>query len=191
MSETKLSELDIFLSSKSKEELKKEIIQLFQAFPQVQEYFSTKIDPEAESKILSKYRRVIKNEFFPKDDEPSLRYSVINKAISDFGKISRTPENVAELMVSCAEYGVDFTNEYGDINEDFYINIERMYEKAILYISKNNLEDHFQKRCKKIMEESEGIGWGFGDAMADIYFENFDGYEEKMLSERKRGQAPT
>ena len=169
-----MSDLENFLFSKNMEELKKEIIKLFKAFPNVQEYFSIKIDPETESGILNKYREIIKNEFFPESNNPKLRYSIIDKAVSDFTKISKSPKNVAGLMISCAEYGVDFTNKYGDIEGEFYINIERMYEKAINYILRNNLEDYFQKKCKKLMEESQGIGWGFGDAMDDIYFENFE-----------------
>jgi hypothetical protein len=46
----------------------------------------------------------------------------LKKAVSDFERVSKEPKNFADLMISYVEFGVDFTNDYGDIDEQFYNN---------------------------------------------------------------------
>ncbi|AZR72686.1 hypothetical protein BBF96_04340 [Anoxybacter fermentans] len=174
MKKVKQSELKKYLSTKSDVELKKEILELFKLYPNVQEYYYLKIYPEKEEEIMEKYLQIIRDEFFPERGVPTLRYSIMRKAISDFKKISKTPKNIAELMMSYVEFGVDFTNVYGDISARFYNSIFSMYEKTISYILKNNLQQYFKERCRKVMEKSRGIGWGFGDDMECLYYENFE-----------------
>jgi len=170
----KVTNLKEFLKSKTDEELRKEILELFSLFSDVQDYYSIKLDVGYELELLEKYRKIVKNEFYPERGDPKLRYSILKEAISDFKRISKEPKNLAELMISYVEFGVDFTNDYGDIDERFYNNIENMYQKALQYIFKNSLEELFQNRCKQIADNCDGIGWGFGDFMVELYYENFE-----------------
>lgn len=174
MSNIKIAELKRFLTNISDEELRGEILNLFKLFPEVKEYFAVKLKPEAEKVLLEKYRKIIKNEFFPDRGFGKLRYSVMKKALEDFRKLSHTPEHVAELMISQVEYGVEFTNEYGDIDEKFYNNIADMYEKSLKLIFKENIEQVFKDRIRKIMADGDGIGWGFSDELRDLYYSHFD-----------------
>jgi uncharacterized protein YktA (UPF0223 family) len=64
---------------------------------------------------------------------------------------------------------VDFTNEYGDIDERFYSNIERAYDNALAYISENDLLDKFYNYANRVVGKVDDIGWGFSDNMNDIY----------------------
>ena len=48
-----------------------------------------------------------------------------------------------------------------------------MYEKAVKEIIKYRLKDTFQKRCQKIVLDTSGMGWGFHDALSEIYEEAF------------------
>lgn len=174
MSNIKITELKKYLSNSSDEELRGEIVGLFKLFPEVKEYYSLKLKPEAEKELMNKFKKIIENEFFPDRGFGKLRYSIMKKALEDFRKLSHTPEYIAELMVSQVEYGVEFTNEYGDINERFYSNIAVMYDKALEYISKENLELTFKDRLRKIMVDGDGIGWGFSDELRDLYYSHFD-----------------
>ncbi|NET55422.1 MAG: hypothetical protein F6K47_04295 [Symploca sp. SIO2E6] len=51
--------------------------------------------------------------------------------------------------------------------------MEGMYEKAVANIVKQGLQDMFLGRCRRIVEETSGTGWGFHDALSDIYDEAF------------------
>lgn len=73
-------------------------------------------------------------------------------------------------MVFYVETGVRFTIEYGDMDEAFYISMEGMYERALKYIVNNGFETIFNKRLLGIVSDTEGIGWGFHDGLADLYY---------------------
>lgn len=152
--------------------MKQEIKDLFKLFPNVKEYYQLRLS-SGDTTILEKYRKIIEKEFSVVGGKFKLNYSNMKKVISDFTRISTNPEQVADLMLSYVENGVELTNTYGDIDERFYRNVYRMFDEAMDQIFKHNLEDKFGERCKKIMEESLEIGWGFGDAVEMLYFECF------------------
>jgi hypothetical protein len=173
--QVKMTDLKTHLASKNQAELVKEILNLYKLFPNVKEYYAVNLVPDAEQQgILEQYKKIIKNEFFPDRGMGKLRYSVINKAISDFKKLSPTPLHIAELMVSGVEYGVDFTNAYGDINEQFYVKMSAMFEAAANYVIQEGLENTFQKRFWKMVHASSDIGWGFYEELMESYYSYFD-----------------
>jgi len=174
MSDIKIAELKRFLANISDNELRGEVVDLFKLFPQVKEYFVVKLKPEAETVLMEKYKKIIKNEFLPDRGFGKLRYSIMKKALEDFRKLSHTPEHIAELLISQVEYGVEFTNEYGDIDEKFYNNIAGMYEKAFKFIFKEKIEQVFKERLRKIMVDGDGIGWGFSDELSDLYYSHYN-----------------
>jgi hypothetical protein len=68
--------------------------------------------------------------------------------------------------------GVEFTNSYGDIDENFYISMESMYEQVNRLIVKEDLVDEFYDRCYDVVTKTSGIGWGFHDQLTatfDVY----------------------
>ena len=72
-------------------------------------------------------------------------------------------------MLFYVEQGVKFTNAYGDIDEPFYNSMESMYAKALELITKYDLKDVFYPRCRRIVDDTSGIGWGFHDTLGDLY----------------------
>ena len=72
-------------------------------------------------------------------------------------------------MICYVEVGVRYTNEFGDINENFYSSMEKMFEQALKFIVSNNLSTHFQDRCLDIVEDTANIGWGFHDELSALY----------------------
>ncbi len=121
--------------------------------------------------LLNKYKEIIKNEFLPKRGDGKGRLSVAKKAISEFKKISKDRKLIAELMIYYVEVGVDYTNNFGDINESFYMSMEGMYEQAVKLIVNNELVHFFKDRCIKIVHDTKEIGWGFHDELSSIYYE--------------------
>ncbi len=174
----KISEIRYYLNEKTKKELIDLVLKFYRSNSFNQKLLHTEINPESEYVIKEKYKINIKTEFFPEKGDPKLRYSILRKAINDFKKISRKPENLADLMLFYVENGVDFTNEYGDIDEAFYIKIENMFSDSLKYIFDNQLEGTFETRCLKIKINSENIGWGFSDSMEDLYYAYYDASDD-------------
>lgn len=168
-----LSHLKKYLKNCSQEELVNEISELFKKFPTVKEYYQIKLYPQSEEQVITQYKKVIENEFFPSRGFGKARLSVAKKAISEYKKVSQTPLGLIDMMLFYVEQGIKFTTEYGDIDENFYISMESMYEKALESINKYGFRDTFQKRCQKIVKDTSGMGWGFHDTLCDIYDEAF------------------
>jgi hypothetical protein len=76
---------------------------------------------------------------------------------------------MAELMLFYVENGVNYTDCYGDINEQFYLSMESMYERALDFITDNNLVDIFKERCLKVVNDTVDMGWGFHDQLFNTY----------------------
>ncbi|MBD2357670.1 hypothetical protein H6G41_24175 [Tolypothrix sp. FACHB-123] len=168
-----LTHLKQYLKSCSQEELISDIAELFKKFPSVKDYYQIKLYPQEDKEIATKYKKIIESEFFPTRGLGKARLSVAKKAISDYKKICKTDAALIDVMLFYVEQGVKFTKAYGDIDEPFYLSMEGVYEQAVGIIIKSNLQDIFQQRCRKIMENTSGMGWGFHDTLTDIYQEAF------------------
>ena len=51
-------------------------------------------------------------------------------------------------MLHYVDQGVNFTGQYGDIDEPFYNSMEKMFKDALKLSKKNNLLPFFQKNCE-------------------------------------------
>ncbi|MCX5815389.1 MAG: DUF6155 family protein [Proteobacteria bacterium] len=149
------------------------ILDLNKTFKDVQEYLQVKFTPESTLEIYEKYRKLINDEFFPTRGFGKCRLSKAEKAISDFRKLKVPYEQVLDLMIFYVEIGVAFTNSYGDIDAEFYEKMENMFDDALMDIIELGLQERFMTRCEKIVEETDGIGWGFHDTLGEIYYEYF------------------
>jgi hypothetical protein len=168
----RITELKKHLSNASKEELTKQIADLFKKNDFVKNYYKSKFESKDKFAVLDKYKETIKNEFFPKRGYGKARLSVAKKSISEFKKLSSDNIQIAELMLYYVEMGVEFTNSYGDIDENFYISMESMYEQVNRLIVKEDLVDEFYDRCYDVVTKTSGIGWGFHDQLTatfDVY----------------------
>ena len=158
----------------SKEDLEKDITEIFRKYPAIKEYYQTKILPQADAEIIAKYKKIIENEFFPTRGYGNAKLSVAKKAIADYKKICQFPENLIDMMLFYVEQGVKFTNAYGDINEAFYNSMESMFANTVELICKQDLKEVFQRRCQKIVGDTCDIGWGFYDTLSEIYNDAFE-----------------
>ena len=156
------------------QELIKEIADLFAKFDYVKDYYETKIHPKSTEPVLKKYKKTIKDEFFPSRGFGKLRASVVKKAISDYKKVSGDPHGLANLMLYYVEMGTKFIHSYGDIKEVFYDSMENTYEKTLELIFKHKMQDEFQDRCYKVVERSKGTGYGFYDTLSILYQQYYE-----------------
>jgi hypothetical protein len=167
-----LREVKTELNKLEKEDLIKHISELYKKFKPVKEYFDFYIDPD-EKKLLEQYKEKVTEGFFPKRGY-QLKLSISRKAINDFKKLGTSAECLADLLLHFVENGVRFTNEYGDIDENFYTSIENTYSSSLAVISENGLLTTFKKRAHKIVTDTEGIGWGFHDYLEDRYCQHYE-----------------
>ena len=170
----RIKPLKQYLYHKTKEALIDEITDLFSKFKIVQDYYQRKLGTSENGEILEKYKALVTREFFPARGYGKARLSIAKNAVTDFRKISQSKTEWIEIMLHYVEMGVRFTNAYGDIDESFYTSMEGMYEQVLKFILQAGIKQEFQQRCRRIVTDTDGIGWGFHDALADMYQETFE-----------------
>ncbi|MCF8053655.1 MAG: DUF6155 family protein [Deltaproteobacteria bacterium] len=119
--------------------------------------------------MLNKFKKSIKQEYFPSRGLGEARIGVVRKIISDFKKTTKSNQNIIDLLLFHVEQGVDYTNEHGDIDERFYSSIESSFDSAMELIIKDNLYQDYQERCSTIVSHTDGIGWGFHDRFKELH----------------------
>lgn len=161
-----------YLSQFTKEQLVGQILELHKKYKDVKEYYEFSINPDVSSKRANVKEAVLEC-FYPKRGF-KLRLKDARKIISDFKKLEPDPESLADVMLYYVECGVRFTNDFGDIDEPFYNSIAGMFGNTAKFIQENGLNDIFLPRANKIVEDTNGMGWGFHDELSDIYYNYFD-----------------
>jgi len=176
----KIKDLKQYLDTRSMEQLVAEISDMFSKIDSVRDYYQSKLNLGYSAEVSEKYKSSIKNEFFPSRGFGRARLSVARKAVSDYKKVSASKFGLADVMLYYVEMGVQFTNAYGDIDEAFYNSMESMYERAVKYIAQHEMRGQFEDRCRRIVTDTSGIGWGFHDGLESIYEDHF---KEELPSE--------
>jgi len=93
------------------------------------------------------------------------------KIITDVKKITKDPTTIIDFMLLYVEHGIDFTLEYGDMWEGYYISVENMLDKAVKMILKNAIlldKDEYRDRIDEMVERTSRMGWGFNESLTDI-----------------------
>ena len=174
-----MTSLTEYLKKQSSRQLVRLILSLANKYPEVGQYLRVMIDPQMEEEAVNVYKKQVQQEFFPKRRYGKARLSVARKPIADFRKISKNTHHLIDILLHYVEQGVKYTNAYGDIDEPFYDSMESMYDDALKLIEKYELYEEFDVRCKKIVTDTDGIGWGFHDNLRDMYEGCFDNHIEE------------
>lgn len=145
---------------------------LYKKHKNVQEYLDHFANPD-EKGLFEKYKERVIQAFFPvRGWDYDLRKG--KQAIADFRKLEPSPRQLADLMLVYVETGVEFTNQFGDINETFYSSLESVYHQTLKLLKNETLLPKFEKRLRKVLTDTSDIGWGFHDTLCDYFVEYFD-----------------
>jgi hypothetical protein len=161
-------DLTKFLNDLSKEELIKEFEKLYQKFKEVKTFYDIELSGDTTA-IVNEVKKKIKNEYMPDRGFGKARSSVVKKLIDDFEKVSIYPKDLVEVNLYRVEMAVEFTEEYGDIDEAFYTSAENAFERTLKLIEKHQLYSEFKLRCKEILHITRNYGWGFYDTLSYLY----------------------
>lgn len=161
------------LQNCSQGELMDVIQRLYSAVPEAADFLNVEYgDEEYVIGLLDKAKKQVRNEFFPARGLGRLSLSTAKGTIRTFGRICEDPAQYLDLQLYYVECGIEFTNEYGDINEAFYNSMESMYRdviNALICIGDDALTDRFRARLKAAVDDTRNIGWGFHDCLNDAY----------------------
>ncbi|WP_338061897.1 DUF6155 family protein [Virgibacillus indicus] len=153
-------------------ELIRLVAELYKLDPNVQQYLSVKfLGEETIHDLYESTKKEIEDEFFPNKGFGKMRLAKAKTAITNFKKLTNDHLRTVDLMLTYVEVGTEFTNTYGDIDEKFYSSMYSMYDKVVTECEKDEeLFKEFGDRLYSVVIESDGIGWGYHDGLADLYY---------------------
>lgn len=132
--------------------------------------------------VLEKYRQKIIRQFFSKSSIGigPLKLGEARKAIRDYRKATGNIPGTAELLMTYVESGVEFTKQYGDIDERFYSSVESALKELAVLLrgAARELYPQFSVRLANVEQMSDGVGWGFHDFIVDVVGQLADEFAE-------------
>lgn len=162
-----IAEIKKELKKLDKDALIDMIGELYKKHKPVKEHLDFWVSPD-ETALLEKYKEKVLRAFFPVRGF-QLKLKDAKQAIADFKKLEPPPAAVADLMLYYVESGVRFNNEFGDINEAFYISLQTAYSDALTLMKSAGVLSDFSVRAAKVLHDTENIGWGFYDDLEHIH----------------------
>jgi hypothetical protein len=135
------------------------------------------LESASDADSLRPFKDIIEQNMYLGDfgDEISLKSA--RKSISDYRKASGDENGVLELMIYYLEIGTKCTVDHGDMWESFYDSLISVGKQIVKKIRSGKVDksivDSIKPRFRKLRDDASGIGWSFGDDMAEIYYELF------------------
>jgi hypothetical protein len=97
------------------------------------------------------------------------------KAVADYTKASGEPKGILELMLFFVDTGTKFTVNCGDMYEEFYLALERMYAKALDLVLTMDEEaiDEYYNRFEDLVTSTIDVSWGYHDSLEEMFYNAF------------------
>lgn len=150
--------LQKYIGDLKKRELEAQIVDLYQRFPVVKEYYDFVFNPK-EDKLVQQAKTKISNEYFPiKRRRPKARRSVAQKFIKHFIKLGVEPHLVADVMLYNLEIAQAFVLER-NVPDAFYKSMLNSFKEVIQFCSVNGLVYDFRDRILKTYQFTQGNEW--------------------------------
>ena len=171
--EMTITELKKKLAGVERKELEQILCGLYKSFDDAAQSINLQLlDSSYGLKLLKLYQDKMYKIFFPKDIIRSgFSLSAAKKVISDFKKVCQNEELVLDLKLYFVGCGTEFTNTYGDIDERFYQSLcDAFFDVANAASGDQELFEEWEDRLRRIVVDSEEIGWGFHDFIVEEYY---------------------
>jgi len=156
-----------YLTDLKKEEIEEQLLDLYQRFPVVKEYYDFVFNPK-EGKLIQDAKIKISNEYFPiRRKRPRARRSIAQKYIKHFIKLGVDCYLVADIMLYNIEIAQSFSEEK-NITDSFYKSMQNSFLEAVNYISINGILNDFKERIVKVYNNVEKQNWSNKEAFSRI-----------------------
>ena len=120
--------------------------------------------------MLEKYRRRIVEQFFPARGYGKVKLGEARKAIREYRKATGSVLGTAELLLTDVENAADFARSFGYMDTPFCNSVCSALSEleALIRDDAKEMYPRFEQRLAMVHQMADGIGWGFGDYVADV-----------------------
>ncbi len=156
------------LNKESSRTLLKLVSDLYALRKENQDFLHARFLPDASN--LVPYMETIACYISPAEPwKNPVKLSQARKAISDYRKAVGDPEGLSELMLVYAECGVNYTLEFGDIDEAYYSSVVGVFSDGLNMLEQceQDVVHELLPRFKGVVDSTYDIGWGFYESLRD------------------------
>ncbi len=152
--------LQKYIKELKRKELESQLIDLYERFPVVKEFYDFAFNPK-EDKLIQNAKLRISNEYYPvKRRKPKARRSVAQKFIKHFIKLGVDPNLIADLMIYNIEIAQSFSVER-NVPDSFYKSFLNSFTQASHFVSINGLLAEYKDRIIKVYLFTQENEWPF------------------------------
>lgn len=151
-----------YLEGLKKPDLEEQMIDLYERFPVVKQYYDFVFNPK-EDKWVQEAKVKISNEYFPvKRKKPRARRSVAQKYIKQFLTLGMAPHLIADVMLYNMEIAQSFSRER-NVPDSFYKSMLNSFTQLIQHISLYELLPEFKERILKVYDTVLEQEWSYSE----------------------------
>ncbi len=152
-------ELKSYLKELKKAQLEEQIIDLYDRFKDVKEFYNFAFNPN-ENKLIEECKFKISKEYFPVSSRrPKMRRSVAQKYIKHFIRLGVDTPIITDIMLYNIEIAQTYSKDVYIKQEAFYKSMLKSFSDTIKYISDNGLKRQFIERLEIIVDETSDQNW--------------------------------
>ncbi|MEX0770636.1 MAG: DUF6155 family protein [Balneolaceae bacterium] len=166
-------------------ELREVILELSKLSPKNKQFLKLYLQGsdavEVES-IVNEAKKKVHDHFYGPSKFPKVDLSSARKVVNEYRKVLKEyPSQIADLKLYYVEVGTELTNDFGDINEGYYLSLESMFEDFCKQVTKYPpYFKKFEDRIYELQSDCQNIGWGYSDTINDLVFELEDAIESSQ-----------
>ncbi|WP_297691626.1 DUF6155 family protein [uncultured Eudoraea sp.] len=151
-----------YLTSLKKQELEEQMVDLYDRFPVVKQYYDFVFNPR-EDKWVQEAKIKISNEYFPlKRKKARARRSVAQKYIKQFLKLGMAPHLIADVMLYNLEVAQSFSKER-NVPDTFYKSMLNSFTQLIQHVSFYGMLPDFKDRIIKVYNATLEQNWEYSE----------------------------
>lgn len=161
-------ELRKYLKELTKEQLENQIIDIYDRFKNVKEYYDFAFNPK-ENELIERCRFQISKEYYPVGPRKAkMRRSVAQKWIKKLISLDADSSLLADLMFFNIEIAQTFSGEHLIRQESFYTSMYKSFDEALRFVSEKGILLEFRGRIEKIANDAWDQQWPNRKAFEDI-----------------------
>jgi hypothetical protein len=161
-------ELRKYLKLLSKDQLEDQLVDLYDRFKNVKEYYDFAFNPN-ENALIELCRFQISKEYYPAGSRKAkLRRSVAHKWIKKLISLDADSSLLADVMFFNIEIAQTFSGEHFVRQESFYTSLYKSFDEALRFVSEKGILPEFRGRIEKIAGDACDQAWPNRKAFEDI-----------------------
>jgi hypothetical protein len=154
-----------YLTGLKKPELEEQMVDLYDRFPAVKQYYDFVFNPR-EDKWVQEAKVKISNEYFPlKRKKPRARRSVAQKYIKQFLKLGMAPYLIADVMLFNLEVAQSFSSDH-NVPDAFYKSMLNSFTQLVQHVSFYEILPDFKERIIKVYKGTIEQKWEYSEGFA-------------------------